>query len=253
MVLQALDLAMENLDKIISQAGDKSAEREAVEGVLNVVCYVFGCVLEGRKSPADLVDSFVKKLGANTTHSAIRLKTMASVYNLLEGNSAARYATILAMISYASSAGKDALASVAPSSAALDAMVAEWGLDLAKTRALYTALLDATVKHGSTDDAHALRIKLLRTFQGQAATKEALEQAAIAVGELVRNPSVFQFDDYMELDAIKALKNDSTHGTVYGLLELYSKDDLKVGIIPVRANVLTLVCPCLVVLRARRR
>jgi hypothetical protein len=253
MVLQALDLAMENLDKIISQAGDKSAEREAVEGVLNVVCYVFGCVLEGSKSPADLVDSFVKKLGANTTHSAIRLKTMASVYNLLEGNSAARYATILAMISYASSAGKDALASVAPSSAALDAMVAEWGLDLAKTRALYTALLDATVKHGSTDDAHALRIKLLRTFQGQAATKEALEQAAIAVGELVRNPSVFQFDDYMELDAIKALKNDSTHGTVYGLLELYSKDDLKVGIIPVRANVLTLVCPCLVVLRARRR
>jgi len=118
MVLQALDLAMENLDKIISQAGDKSAEREAVEGVLNVVCYVFGCVLEGSKSPADLVDSFVKKLGANTTHSAIRLKTMASVYNLLEGNSAARYATILAMISYASSAGKDALASVAPSSAA---------------------------------------------------------------------------------------------------------------------------------------
>jgi hypothetical protein len=225
---QALDMSMENLDKIISQAGDKSTERETVEGVLNVVCYVFSCVLEGSKSPGDLVDSFVKKLAASTSHAAIRLKTMASIYNILGGNSAARYSTILAMISYASSAGKDEFAAVAPSDAALDAMVAEWGLDLAKTRALYTALLEATIKNGKNDEAHALRIKLLRTFQGQAATPEALEQASMTVGELVRNPSVFQFDTYMELDAIKALKKDNAHAAVYGLLELFSKDDLKV-------------------------
>jgi len=45
-LLQALDLALANLDKIISPAGEKSAERETVEGVLNVVCFLFQRVLE---------------------------------------------------------------------------------------------------------------------------------------------------------------------------------------------------------------
>jgi len=37
---QALDLALSNLDKILAQAGEKSGDRETVEGVLNVVCFL---------------------------------------------------------------------------------------------------------------------------------------------------------------------------------------------------------------------
>lgn len=46
MLLQALDLALENLDKIFAQAGEKEKEKESVEGVLNVVCWLFQRVLE---------------------------------------------------------------------------------------------------------------------------------------------------------------------------------------------------------------
>ena len=55
-------------------------------------------------------------------------------------------------------------------------------------------------------------------------------QACIAVGEVLGNPNVFQFDDYVELDAIKALKNDSANANVYALLELFSCSDLKVRV-----------------------
>ena len=105
-------------------------------------------------------------------------------------------------------------------------MVEEWGVDDAKTRSLYETLMQAASTHGNTDDAHQLRIKFLSSFQGKAASAEALAQAAIAVGEVVKNPSVFQFDTYMQLDAIKALKGDAKQAGVYQLLELFSQDDL---------------------------
>ena len=39
----------------------------------------------------------------------------------------------------------------------------------------------------------------------------------------MKNPSVFQFDTYMQLDAIKALKGDAKQAGVYQLLELFSQ------------------------------
>ena len=77
-------------------------------------------------------------------------------------------------------------------------------------------------------EAHALRIKFLKTLQGQKCDAAALEQASLAVGEAIANPTVFQFDEYLELDAIKALKADASHAPVYALLDLFSKDDLAV-------------------------
>ena len=74
---KALDLALANLDKIMAQAGDKSADRETVEGVLNVVCFLFQRVLEKYSSPAaaeKLVDATVSKLTSDSTNSSLRLK-----------------------------------------------------------------------------------------------------------------------------------------------------------------------------------
>jgi len=77
---QALDLALANMDKILSQAGEKSADREIVDGVLNVVCFLLQRVLENAssgKAPDEavkLVESFIGKLAADTLHAALRLK-----------------------------------------------------------------------------------------------------------------------------------------------------------------------------------
>ena len=68
------------MDKILSQAGEKSADREIVDGVLNVVCFLLQRVLENAssgKAPDEavkLVESFIGKLAADTLHAALRLK-----------------------------------------------------------------------------------------------------------------------------------------------------------------------------------
>jgi len=111
---------------------------------------------------------------------------MASIYNILGGNGTARYSTLMAIIEYASSAGKAELALVAPQCAAIDIMVSEWGSDLAQTRQLYTAIYTAASKHGNTADAHAFRIKFLKSFQGQSATPDALAQVCVRACECAR-------------------------------------------------------------------
>jgi hypothetical protein len=77
--LQALDLALDNLDKILCPLGDKEKDREAVDGVISVMCSVFQRVLVHDTAPAaaaTLVDKFVSKLTSNTTSQpATRLKT----------------------------------------------------------------------------------------------------------------------------------------------------------------------------------
>ena len=153
-------------------------------------------------------------------------QTMASIYNLLAGKKGARFTTLHAMINYASSAGKAELAQVLPKAEALDGVMSEWESDAAKIRQLYSVLYEAAGKHSMRDEAHWLRIKFLKTLQGQKCDAAALEQASLAVGEAIANPKVFQFDDYLELDAIKALKADASHAPVYALLDLFSKDDL---------------------------
>jgi len=226
---KALELAQANLDKILSQAGEKSVEREAVEGVLNVVCLLFKRVLDTCKGEADvarLAQGLLGKLAEDTQNANLRLKTMASIYNLLAGKAGVRFTTLLAMINYASSAGKAELVQVLPKAEALDGIMSEWEADAVKIRQLYTALYEAAGKHGMGKEAHALRIKFLKTLQGQKCDAAALEQASLAVGEAIANPTVFQFDEYLELDAIKALKADASHAPVYALLDLFSKDDL---------------------------
>eukprot|EP00961_Rhodomonas_salina_P249198 3368166-Rhodomonas_salina.2 len=138
---KALDLALENLDKIFAQAGEKEKEKESVEGVLNVVCWLFQRVLENNTNQADavtLAEKLLKKITSDTaTHPVLRLKMLSTIYNILEGNGTARYNTFLAIVQYAAAAGKDSLSMVSPQFEQLDTMLAEWGSDASKTRAMF--------------------------------------------------------------------------------------------------------------------
>lgn len=144
MCWQSLDVALDNLDAIIEQAGEKDL---GVEGVMNVVCWLFQRVLENNTPPAEavtLVDKFVKKLTANSKSNPIlRLKTLSTIYNVLGGNGTARYNVFVAIVTFAAAAGKEQLALLAPQFAQLDEMLAEWGTDIAKTRDLYTIIFTA--------------------------------------------------------------------------------------------------------------
>mmetsp|Transcript_853 Transcript_853/g.1759 ORF Transcript_853/g.1759 Transcript_853/m.1759 type:complete len:411 (-) Transcript_853:63-1295(-) len=227
---KALDLALENLDKIFAQAGEKEKEKESVEGVLNVVCWLFQRVLENNTNQADavtLAEKLLKKITSDTaTHPVLRLKMLSTIYNILEGNGTARYNTFLAIVQYAAAAGKDSLSMVSPQFEQLDTMLAEWGSDASKTRAMFQAIFDAMFKHGDSDGAHKYRLKFLTSYQGDKELESAKPQACTAVTEAIANPKVYQFDTYLQLDAVQALQNDSKNGKLYELLQLFASKDL---------------------------
>ena len=176
---------------------------------------------------------------------------LSTVYNILGGNGTARYNTFYAMITYAAEAGKEHLAAVTPHCAHLESMFSEWGTDLDKQRALYTAIFDSLKKHNNryilinfqngalytsgfsecrfvacSDAAHEYRLKFLNSYQGQKDQSTALKQAVIAVVEAIANPKVYQVDSYVNLDAVQALKSDSANSKVFDLLKIFAEDDL---------------------------
>ena len=72
---------------------------------------------------------------------------LATVYNVLGSNGMAKYSTFLAMINFAAAGGKDVLAAVTPECEGLEGKLAEWGTDVTKARALYTAIFTAMDQH----------------------------------------------------------------------------------------------------------
>ena len=70
-------------------------------------------------------------------------------------------------------------------------------------------------------------MKYLTSYQGASEFASAKQQAVNVIIEAVANPKVFQFDPYMDLDAVQALKGDGSHGRVYELLVLFASKDLE--------------------------
>ena len=77
-----------------------------------------------------------------------------------------------------------------------------------------------------SDSAHEYRLKFLSSYQGQKDQATALKQAVVAVVEAIANPKVYQFDPYMDLDAVQALKTDSANSKTFELLKIFAADDL---------------------------
>jgi hypothetical protein len=69
-------------------------------------------------------------------------------------------------------------------------------------------------------------LKFLSSYQGQKDQSTALKQAVVAVVEAIANPKVYQFDPYMDLDAVQALKSDSANSKTFELLKIFAADDL---------------------------
>ena len=107
---------------------------------------------------------------------------------MLGSNGAAKYNTFLAMINFAGQAGKECLSAITPECEGIEGKLAEWGTDVAKARALYTAVYTAMETHGDSDGAHSFRRKFLLTFQGGKDVSGAKKEAAAVVIEAIANP-----------------------------------------------------------------
>lgn len=54
----------------------------------------------------------------------------------------------MAMVTFAGQAGKECLSAVAPECEGIEGKLSEWGTDVAKARALYSAIFSAMDTHG---------------------------------------------------------------------------------------------------------
>ncbi len=74
--IQALNIALDNMDKVMAKVG---SDKEALEGVLGVMCWLVQRVIENNTAPAEavaLVDKLVAKLTADSSSQPLlRVKT----------------------------------------------------------------------------------------------------------------------------------------------------------------------------------
>mmetsp|Transcript_13925 Transcript_13925/g.38168 ORF Transcript_13925/g.38168 Transcript_13925/m.38168 type:complete len:283 (+) Transcript_13925:54-902(+) len=227
---EAFDLALQNIDKLLTPASEKEKDREAVDSVISVVCSVFQRIfLKPGANVSQLVEKFVNKITSNSSaQPSLRLKAMSTIYNVVNGNGEARFSIFLSMVNFASAAGKDLLSMVLSHCSNLESMFTEWAVDIEKQRLMFSAIFEALKKHDNRDGAHEYRLKFLRSFQGGKDFSSALAHAQTAVVEAIANPKIYLFDYYMDLDAVKALKADPSRTKVFDLLHIFAYDDLDV-------------------------
>ncbi len=76
LAIQALNIALDNVDKVMAKVG---SDKEALEGVLGVMCWLVQRVIENNTAPAEavaLVDKLVAKLASDSSSQPLlRVKT----------------------------------------------------------------------------------------------------------------------------------------------------------------------------------
>jgi translation initiation factor 3 subunit M len=93
-------------------------------------------------------------------------------------------------------------------------------------------------REGKTDNAVAVHLKYLKSFDGEDASKipaSAIEHAKAVVGDALLNPSVFQFDHLVSSNVVKALSNGATK-PFFELLQIFASQNYDAYVKFVAAN-----------------
>jgi translation initiation factor 3 subunit M len=94
----------------------------------------------------------------------------------------------------------------------IDTWIAEWGIDKAQIRELYTSVHGVLLSAGKNTDAADYLVKLLKTYNGEDAA--GLAGAAGAVRQLIvhslKDQATFELSSLLGLDAVDALPADDS-------------------------------------------
>ncbi|CAG8598906.1 18557_t:CDS:2 [Dentiscutata erythropus] len=142
-----------------------------------------------------LINHSIKALVHDEHDKAIqKLKVLQNLYNTLEYSSPLRYDVFVAILDIATKS--DEIETILPQLPRLDTWVKEWSISTEQYLATYTPSDDLSV---------------------------AKSAASRAVVEAIQLPEILSFEDLLELDAIKALKNEQ----VFELLKVFLNGNLK--------------------------
>ncbi|KAI9197321.1 uncharacterized protein BJ171DRAFT_520797 [Polychytrium aggregatum] len=147
--------------------------------------------------------------------------SLSNLFNTVSTSSTVRYDTYVAIIKVASKNGE--VEAVIPQLHLVDAWLAEWGVSLNQTRALYL-LISEKLSDSHPQQSYEQLLKYLATFDNAdaAGLKTSKEHAIKAVKKAISIPEVLNFEDLAKLEAIKALKTEK----IFTLVNIFLSDNL---------------------------
>eukprot|EP01103_Thecamoeba_quadrilineata_P005987 TRINITY_DN15728_c0_g1_i1.p1 TRINITY_DN15728_c0_g1~~TRINITY_DN15728_c0_g1_i1.p1 ORF type:complete len:398 (+),score=70.68 TRINITY_DN15728_c0_g1_i1:40-1233(+) len=204
----------------------QEAQEKDIENCFNVICSLL------RKLDIVTVDELAKKLIENVVSEKsdrplLRLKILNNLYNMFDSDSISRYEVFMSILQYALDSTNTEI--VIPTFKNVDDWVKTWAANTEQTRKLYKVIYNILqVSNKNLPSFNAL-IKYLRTIESSEteALTSAKELAVRATSQAIKLPEVNQFDELLEIPAIKQLETDSVHAKLYELLKLFASEKLE--------------------------
>jgi len=204
----------------------QEGQEKEIENCFNVICSLL------RKLDIVSVDELAKKLIENVVSDKadrplLRLKILNNLYNMFDSDSISRYEVFVSILQYALDSNNTEV--VIPHFKYVDEWIKIWAANTEQSRKIYKLISHILqVSNKSLQSYHAL-IKYLRTFDAteEEALVSAKEAGVRAASQAIKFPEVNEFDELLEIPAIKQLQSDPVHSKLYELLQLFAHEKLE--------------------------
>ncbi|XP_062106479.1 uncharacterized protein LOC133817872 [Humulus lupulus] len=197
----------------------KVSEKD-LECIFTVICNI----VTKAQSPDEALEMAKLISGKITQHpndkSALRLKILFNLYNLLE-NPYSQYYVYMKALNLAID-GK-VTENVVPSFKKIDSFLKEWNVGIVDERKLFLAISNVLKENkSSAKDTFKFLTKYLETFSAEDSytLSEAKEEAVQTIAEFVKAPDMFQCD-LLDMPAVAQLEKDAKYALVYQLLKIF--------------------------------
>lgn len=154
---------------------------------------------------------------------------MNNLFNIFDEKSPRRFEILVKIIKYAGASQNAHI--LVPHLGKTDGWISAWNLNGAQQRELYSAIYSMLSREGSEETELQLEflIKLLTTFNGDSneAKGSVKNEAATLIVKIAQSDSIYEFDDYLSLEAVEQLKEDSKFACMHELLQIMAKGTVK--------------------------
>ncbi|KAM6572980.1 hypothetical protein CsatA_017060 [Cannabis sativa] len=210
-----VSLMLTSAEVIVSKVSEKD-----FECIYTVICNIVTKAqsVDEAHEMAELISTKIAQ--QPNDKSALRLKILFNLYNLLE-NPFSQYHVYMKALQLA--IGGKVTENVVPSFKKIDSFLKEWNVGIVEERNLFLAISNVLKENkSSAKDTFKFLTKYLETFSAEDShtLSEAKEQAVQTIVEFVKAPDMFQCD-LLDMPAVGQLEKDAKYALVYQLLKIF--------------------------------
>ncbi|KAF4397653.1 hypothetical protein G4B88_027393 [Cannabis sativa] len=210
-----VSLMLTSAEVIVSKVSEKD-----FECIYTVICNIVTKAqsVDEAHEMAELISTKIAQ--QPNDKSALRLKILFNLYNLLE-NPFSQYHVYMKALQLA--IGGKVTENVVPPFKKIDSFLKEWNVGIVEERNLFLAISNVLKENkSSAKDTFKFLTKYLETFSAEDShtLSEAKEQAVQTIVEFVKAPDMFQCD-LLDMPAVGQLEKDAKYALVYQLLKIF--------------------------------